>query len=401
MPLVFVHGVNVRKGDDYERSVSRRNDLFRRFALKQVVDTWRDFPILNPYWGGDAAKFLWNNASLPTGKEDVLGGVAEDVALFLAETDSFPSRPDCAVLTVAQRRGLSPALDLLWSNTSHAGREEYSPALAGLAEQAHSYAESNPRPVWLGTVENDQEFITALKGALAEVSTPQFLPASSIAMTVTKAEVLGGADIWETLREAAGRIATAVPAAMSATLLAFARNSLHRNIATFLGDVLVYIKQRDEKGPSSPIIRQVTESLKAADKLREKRNEPTVIVAHSMGGNIMYDILTSYLTDCPVDMLVTVGSQPSLFAELDLFQYKQQVTNPQVDRAPAPPSVKTWLNVFDSNDILSFAGKRVFAGVKDFEYSTGRDVFHAHTSYFNRPSFQQRLGDHIKSVWPR
>ena len=51
MPLVFLHGVNVRKNADYDKTVSRRDSLFRRFALKQIVPDWEKFEIVNPYLG--------------------------------------------------------------------------------------------------------------------------------------------------------------------------------------------------------------------------------------------------------------------------------------------------------------------------------------------------------------
>jgi hypothetical protein len=51
MPLVFVHCVSVRRNGDYDKLVSRRDSLFRRFALKQLVPDWETFDIKNPYWG--------------------------------------------------------------------------------------------------------------------------------------------------------------------------------------------------------------------------------------------------------------------------------------------------------------------------------------------------------------
>jgi hypothetical protein len=71
------------------------------------------------------------------------------------------------------------------------------------------------------------------------------------------------------------------------------------------------------------------------------------------------------------------------------------------DRAPAPAAASKWLNIFDTNDILSFAAEGVFAKVTDYKYSTGQDAFHAHSSYFNRPSFQERLGARILEVWSK
>ncbi len=397
MPLVFVHGVSVRRNEDYAKVASRRDWLFRRFALKQFVRDWETFDIKNPYWGDDAAQFRWHHASLPKGDEEVLGGVDGEMAVMLAESGVKPSAPDRVVVETARKAGLTAAVDLLWSVGSHTGREDLSQELAGLAYEALVYARLNPRPTWLAHVSDDQEFVSALKKEMRPSPRPQ-----STGKPQAKREVLGGAEVWESLREAAGRIATAVPAAMSSVALSISRSSLHRAIATFLGDVMVYLHQRDKEGDGAAILKRVLADLDAADEIRKRKSEPMVIVCHSMGGNIIYDILTEFRKDFVVDMLVTVGSQPALLEELKLLAAsKPNIPSASVSHAPAPPATKKWINIFDTNDILSFAASRVFEKVSDYQYSTGQDVFHAHSSYFNRPSFQERIGARIEEAWSK
>jgi hypothetical protein len=397
MPLVFVHGVSVRRNGDYDKVVSRRDSLFRRFALKQLVPDWETFDIKNPYWGDDAAQFRWRHASLPKGDEEVLGGVDGEMAVMLAESGVKPSAPDRAVVETARKAGLTAAVDLLWSVGSHTGREDLSQELAGLAYEALVYARANPNPSWLGQVSDDQEFVTALRREIRPTPQPQ-----STGKPQAKREVLGGTEVWESLREAAGRIATAVPAAMSSVALSISRSSLHRAIATFLGDVMVYLHQRDKEGDSAAIPKRVLADLDAADEIRKRKSEPMIIVCHSMGGNIIYDILTQFRKDFAVDMLVTVGSQPALLEELKLLAASNpNIPSASVSHAPAPPATKKWINIFDTNDILSFAASRVFEKVSDYQYSTGQDVFHAHSSYFNRPSFQERIGARIEEAWSK
>ena len=72
MLLAFVHGASIWRNEDYDKVVSRRDSLFRRFALKQLVPDWETFDIKNPYWGDDAAQFRWSHASLPKGDEEAL-----------------------------------------------------------------------------------------------------------------------------------------------------------------------------------------------------------------------------------------------------------------------------------------------------------------------------------------
>jgi hypothetical protein len=236
MPLVFLHGVNVRKNADYDKIVSRRDSLFRRFALKQIVPDWEKFEIVNPYWGDDAAQFRWNTASLPKGNEEVLGGLDQEIALLLAESRVTSQAPESIIVATARSAGLTAAIDLLWTATSHAGQNEASPELARLAEQALAYSRVHPRPSWLGAVADDQDFITTLKQQIAATPAAPAAPMTEAGVAARKHEVLGISEAWDALREAAGRIASAVPATASSAVLSVARTTLHRTIATFLGD---------------------------------------------------------------------------------------------------------------------------------------------------------------------
>jgi len=110
-----------------------------------------------------------------------------------------------------------------------------------------------------------------------------------------------------------------------------------------------------------------------------------------MGGNIVYDLLSKLRTDLSCDVLLTVGSQVGVFAELGLFEAVNPPANPAKDRVPKPPNVGRWINVLDINDVLGFAAARIFDDVKDYRYSTGKGAFSAHSTYFVRPSFYERL----------
>ena len=401
MPLVFVHGVSVRRSGDYDKVVSRRDSLFRRFALKLLVPDWEKFDIINPYWGGDAAQFRWQHASLPTGGEEVLGeglgGIGGEMAMMLAESGVNPSAPDRVVVETARKAGLTAAVDLLWTAGSHTGRDDLSHDLAALAYEALDYARANASPSWLRKVTDDHEFLSAFKREIC----PNRQPLTPRKSKVT-AEILGAPEVWDSLREAAGRIATAIPAAMSSVALSLTRTTLHRAIATFLGDVMVYFHQRDKEGESAAILKRVLVDLDVADKIRKKKSEPMILVCHSMGGNIIHDILTQFRKDFAVDMLVTVGSQTALFEELKLLASSNPSTpSASINLAPAPQATKKWINIFDTNDILSFAASRVFERVTDYRYTTGQDLFHAHSRYFNRPSFQQRIGARIGEAWSK
>ena len=73
----------------------------------------------------------------------------------------------------------------------------------------------------------------------------------------------------------------------------------------FLGDVFTYLDQRGDCSHPGPIVSDVIQTLESA----AKAGSPLVVVAHSMGGEIVYDVLSYYRPDIRVHKLVTVGSQ--------------------------------------------------------------------------------------------
>jgi hypothetical protein len=118
-----------------------------------------------------------------------------------------------------------------------------------------------------------------------------------------------------------------------------------------------------------------------------------VIVAHSMGGNIVYDLLTSVLADkLKVDAFITVGSQVGLFKELALYtEDRGTEATSAATRIAKPAAVGTWINVFDPMDVLGFAASGVFQEVHDYAFSNDASVLQTHSQYFFRPAFHERL----------
>ena len=81
-----------------------------------------------------------------------------------------------------------------------------------------------------------------------------------------------------------------------------------------------------------------------------------MIVGHSLGGVITYDILTHFAPEIAVDVFVSVGSQVALFEEMTLYRESRDglPTNPPADRLMRPKNINRWLNVLDGNDVFSF-----------------------------------------------
>ena len=141
-----------------------------------------------------------------------------------------------------------------------------------------------------------------------------------------------------------------------------------------------------------PIVTEVVSALRAAEKRTRPGDARLVAVGHSMGGIILYDVLTAFAPDLRIDALITVGSQVAVFEEMKLYLASDPArTGSGGLKVPKPANVGAWVNVFDRNDVLAFATSGVFDGAADFEFVTGKGVLGAHSSYFVRPSFHERL----------
>ena len=163
-----------------------------------------------------------------------------------------------------------------------------------------------------------------------------------------------------------------------------------------MGDVLVYLARPGVEDRRAAILEAVANTIAEA-ATAQSHTDPLVVIAHSMGGNIVYDLLSHERTDLRVDSLVTVGSQVGLFQELDLFAAKHPELDPPRDRVPKPTNIARWLNVYDRNDMLGFAVSGIFMDTVDYEYGTGKGLLSAHSSYFIRPSFYHRLAARLVS----
>ena len=165
----------------------------------------------------------------------------------------------------------------------------------------------------------------------------------------------------------------------------------------FVGDVFQYLNTRGDKAHPGPIVNELLDKFRQARRNLSNDDSKLIIIGHSLGGVISYDVLTHFDPTIEVDVFVTVGSQVALFEEMTLYKESKTTMppNPPHDRLQRPSNVKRWLNVLDANDVFSFRAQGVFDGVSDFEYETGFGVAQAHGGYFRRPSFYRRLGERL------
>lgn len=396
MPLVFVHGVSVREGPEYAQRVQSRDALFKKYVLRNLTPSPDKVLLLNPYWGDAAARFAWGNASLPGHALERFGPEDELSALLLGAAfgEQMPAKQQ--LLIHLARQSLDQAIDLLWSiGASLVADMHQAETLADLAILATNYAQAQPHPSWLGTVKNDEQFLSKL---IHEVSTWSSTRTQQSEPNHSEWERFGIDTGWEWIQEAAFRLQHSAGKLSSQVLLDVSRSWAHKHAAYFLGDVLIYLDKRGTTQTPGPICSRVLHALEQAEQQRSPDDPLLIMVGHSMGGNILYDLLTAFRPTLQVDLLLTVGSQVAVFEELKLFHMSDaSVPATPQERVGKPPNVARWLNVLDYNDVLGFATAGVFDGTQDYVYTTGSGLLAAHSSYFTLPSFHRRLAERIRS----
>ena len=209
-------------------------------------------------------------------------------------------------------------------------------------------------------------------------------------------ESFGAGGFLDRLKEGLSRVKNAIPKAGSDLFVNVAREKLNATISRFAGDAFVYLDKRGTPQQPGEIVQTVLNDLNAANAAKTTEDYKLVVIAHSFGGEIMYDMLTYFSPQIEVDMLITVGSQVGLFEEMKLY-WSSGPTKPP-DRVAKPANVKYWLNVFDTNDVLSFKLDPVFSGAHDYLYDTGYSSLQAHGGYFLRPSFYTRLATRLEEM---
>lgn len=378
MPIVFVHGVNNRDGEAYRENELARNALLREFVAPALGLPPDELDITSPYWGQFGVEFAWKMAVLPN-PSDAFESFGTDadaeargrVAGLLAE-----QRSDGDIVAEAQR-DFAAAVDLLYASAlAGATSKEEARDLAHSYRLAAEYAERTPKPAWVAT---------ATPGNFADQLDHE--------AAASQEERFGAGGILGSLKEGVLRLFNAAPDAASEVAGRLLRKKLNATITRFAGDAFVYLARRGTQAAPGPIVTEVMQALRNANAKRTAQDDKLVVIAHSFGGEILYDILTHFDAGLPVDCLITVGSQVGLFEEMKLYLASRPNVppNPPTGRVPRPASVGCWLNVFDTNDVLSYRLEPVIDKVSDFHYDTGYSTLSAHGGYFLRPSFYRRM----------
>ena len=434
MPVIFIHGVKTRDNDDYRKNRAAREELLLRLVLQPLAEKGKRFEqieIVNPYWGNFGVSFWWDQASLP--EVHILENLgAENERTPESDLELTESVKDLA----GTRRPGSPWLEnlgtdermfkraaekdlirfvetilspLLLSEMRLAKDSEVKPETEGvlqalLAMAAKEVASDPNVKAEVIAASSDDEVMELLKekvkARFEQLAQGELAAPKEVTPLDKQLEPLGP-DWLESLKVRVGELfdrAKDAPSRVAgASALDLFRDGLHRNFSRFLGDVFVYLNERGDKASPGPIVSTVLEAIKTAPK--HHPDEPLIIITHSMGGNILYDILTYYDTNLKVDVWVSVASQVGQFEEMKIFK----ASNKNVYKPNKVTGLKShfgyWLNVYDPLDCFGFKTAPIFAEVNaDVEYPTGAGALKAHGEYFGRASFYQMVREHIEKA---
>ncbi|MBN2144661.1 MAG: hypothetical protein JW774_08570, partial [Candidatus Aureabacteria bacterium] len=123
---------------------------------------------------------------------------------------------------------------------------------------------------------------------------------------------------------------------------------LHRMFVEL--DIYYHHDIPDEQGRSRPAKEILREEL--AGYLSRHAGKKILILAHSMGSIIAYDVLMHTVPDIPVQTLITFGAPLGFPVITTKIKHELNLDPKSDDLLPTPPSLKgKWLNFSDLDDV--------------------------------------------------
>lgn len=378
--LVFVHGVSVRDKpgkQDYQERVKRRHKAFRDMGFGGGGVEFHD-----PYWGKFGAPPTYRSLDLNSDVALALGGPEDfaDIAAALEAGDlSGTALLDAANADFAAT--VNSLSIILADPANPAGDPELALQLADYLVSLEDLQGIAAKPDWMYTPRpaDDEAFLARLE----EASRPADIQALGIGDALKKAgKWLLGKGIGLIDGPAARLARRLIPA-----------------VAVFLGDAFIYLKRGGANDQRFDQIREtVGDDLVVAATKARAGDEKLIVVGHSMGANILYDMLTDAAlvqqlegkigSPLKIDLFLTVGTQLGLLQELGLFGN---------DEGNRPDSCARWWHVYNRMDVLSFGACGIFKDVDQFHSDTNANIADAHGAYFTSPVFQRRLYKRLKA----
>ncbi len=406
MPILYVHGVANRKdGAGNLDGWSEIEAFLRRYAAGEISDQPELVDISYAYWGDLGVKLHWQGASRP--RSQLLGMGAFTLTASSVETaemlESLDSLPPKQQLPTAKPSGLISAGP---TTTAMNGKSR----LADLSHDQRadllvSIARSQKRPaadlLLVDALARDAAFVAKLKAA--KTPADEMIVVRDAAATLTpKGLIAQGSSWWSDVADRLSEVYDRVdgaPANAVTRLVMEARGKINDLATGFIGDVFAYLQEKDQR--PGAIRGRVLEAIRKA-RNAAPNDEPLIVVTHSMGGQIIYDIVTSFLEaeHLRIDFWVATASQVGFFEEMKAFINSDlSIASPNRVTTPSAKVLGWWWNVWDPNDIISYTAKPIFDKFVDDEaFEGGAALAQAHSTYLKRPSFYRKLAEKIQTA---
>ncbi|HEY8130079.1 MAG TPA: hypothetical protein VIF39_15435 [Hyphomicrobium sp.] len=405
MPIIYMHGVNTRDPNHFEPV----REYLQRIVAPMIAQDPENVSIRPANWFPLCDRPKWEGISRPATllgqgaeieRSDLLDAIIAKVPRASTPSSAFTSGQTTAPTQYARLDGLSDAdlADLVALSVASNSVDGLLRARIGIAADR---------------VARDQAMQAKLKAA-KDLDTQLAILSKAVQEDVERQSTLAGQGALDFLRGMRDRVSESFsrtlssPAAASSLLAGELRPKLNDFVTRFLGDVLFYMTRRGTAAAPGPIPKVLIDELALAHANKKARGgEPIVLLTHSMGGQIAYDVVTSFLpasgSDIKVDFWCATASQVGFFEELNMFL----ASSTEFSKATGEPTplgsanLGHWWNVWDRNDIISFTTKGIFAtGIDDEEYWSGNSLAAAHGGYLERPSFYRRFAEKLKAAFP-
>lgn len=416
MSIVYVHGVANRDDDpSYKPHLKEITDFLNRYIGKDISPSGK---VCEAYWGKFGAAFAWNREARPKSVILRMGAPTAssnlDRALVVASVDGsqFPAAPanpqSSSVLVPAgpTAGSVAPGTTIRLKDFSP---QDLSDLLSTVIVEGNTDPGVRPQMIIAADeVAHDPQ----TPAALAQCATVQeeleklrkLLDQKQITVLVPQ-----GTGLWSKIVDRAGEAtsrAISMPAFTLSTVVAETREPINRMVTLFIGDVFAYLNTRKDSAAPGAIPQLVMDTL--ADAKKAAPNEPLIVLTHSMGGQIIYDLVTHFLpktqSNLRIDFWCATASQVGLFEEMKLFlESSPQYSKANGNKVPFPDKnyLGVWWNVWDHNDFISYTAAPIIDGVDDESYGSGVSLIKAHGEYLMRPSFYRKFADKLAAAKKR
>ena len=140
----------------------------------------------------------------------------------------------------------------------------------------------------------------------------------------------------------------------------------------------------------------MAKQLKAAAKIAKDNDEPLVVVTHSFGSAIFYDLITSTeLAKMPVRLWVMAGAGLVIRGNGNL-PHQSQIDARPTSQAGERPDLAQFLRI--RADLFSFQAEPVFENnaVRDIRMTGKSPIQKAHSAYFTEIPFYEEIAKALK-----